>query len=61
MGIGRYQKIMPAKDKDNRLSDEETKTVRSGGQPLSQEDSAAASLHNCFPRCTQTCTGLEYN
>eukprot|EP00434_Breviolum_minutum_P035075 symbB.v1.2.031048.t1/scaffold3436.1/size58694/9 len=25
-------------DKDNRLSDEETKTVRSGGQPLSQED-----------------------
>lgn len=43
--IGRYQTIrhhvMPAKDKDNRLSDEETKTVRSGGQPLSQEDSNA--------------------
>ena len=62
MGIGRYQKIwhhvMPAKDKDNRLSDEETKTVRSGGQPLSQEDSNAPT--QLPSRCVKTCTGLEY-
>ena len=34
-------KKLCAKDKDYRLSDEEAKTVRSGGQPLAQEDGIA--------------------